>query len=143
GVGRLVQHDEAPGPRWRERELPRQPACAGLATLRELRRRDDGEADVTPVEGVLRARGALTVAEGGEDVATGGVLGDVVVAGSGEERLAAQEAGVGCEELVVQVGGAAAGVRHVAQVNQEGGTPGQDALREAGRGHAAVTAVAD
>src|SRR5262249_56551606 len=102
---------EAPRPRRGHSQLPGEPAGVGLGTLGELSRRDDDEAGVTPVEGVLRALRPLAFAEGREDITIDRVVCEVVVAGSWKERHPAEETGVGFEELPLQVGWAAAGVR--------------------------------
>src|SRR5439155_26763456 len=97
----------------------------------------------TPLEGVVRAAWRLAAGDGGEEVAVRAPAHEVVVSGGGEEGDAGEHASVGAEEARVEGGRARGRVGHVAQVDEEGRAPGQDASRERGRLAAAVAGVAD
>src|SRR6266702_7051214 len=96
-----------------------------------------------PLEGVVRAAWRLAAGDGREEVAVRAPAHEVVVPGRGEEGDAGEHAPVGAEEARVEGGRAGGRVGHVAQVDQEGRAPGQDAPREGGRLGAPVAAVPD
>src|SRR5258705_12138242 len=97
----------------------------------------------TPLEGVVRAARRLAAGDGREEVAVRAPAHEVVVSGRGEEGDAGEYAPVGVEEARVEGGRARGRVGHVAQVDEEGRAPRQDAPRERGRLAAPVAGVAD